>query len=102
MKEIKLAIDWTPNINHIGFYVALEKALHNFLKAKLRIETSEISKERIIELLAAKNIEKTSINSFIDVFKSCDMARYSPMSDGEMNKDYERAKQVITVIDKQL
>ena len=85
-----------------AFYVALEKALHNFLKAKLRIETSEISKERIIELLAAKNIEKTSINSFIDVFKSCDMARYSPMSDGEMNKDYERAKQVITVIDKQL
>ena len=85
-----------------AFYVALEKALHNFLKAKLRIETSEISKERIIELLAAKNIEKTSINSFIDVFKSCDMARYSPMSDGEMNKDYEKAKQVITIIDKQL
>ena len=25
MKDIKLAIDWTPNINHIGFYVALEK-----------------------------------------------------------------------------
>ena len=85
-----------------AFYVALEKALHNYLKAKLRIETSDISKERIIELLAEKNIEKTSINSFIDVFKSCDMARYSPMSDGEMNKDYERAKQVITVIDKQL
>ena len=85
-----------------AFYVALEKALHNYLKAKLRIETSDISKERIIELLAEKNIEKTSINSFIDVFKSCDMARYSPMSDGEMNKDYEKAKQVITIIDKQL
>ena len=85
-----------------AFYVALEKALHNYLKAKLRIETSDISKEKIIELLDEKNIEKTSINSFIDVFKSCDMARYSPMSDGEMNKDYEKAKQVITIIDKQL
>ena len=85
-----------------AFYVALEKALHNYLKAKLRIETSDISKEKIIELLDEKNIEKTSIDSFIDVFKSCDMARYSPMSDGEMNKDYEKAKQVITIIDKQL
>lgn len=85
-----------------AFYIALEKALHNYLKATLRIETSDISKEKIIELLADKNIEKTSINSFIDVFKSCDMARYSPMSDGEMKKDYEKAKQVITIIDKQL
>ena len=25
MKKIKLAIDWTPNINHIGFFVSLEK-----------------------------------------------------------------------------
>lgn len=85
-----------------AFYIALEKALHNYLKAKLRIETSDISKEKITELLANKNIEPTSINSFIDVFKSCDMARYSPMTDGEMNKDYEKAKQVITSIDKQL
>ena len=33
------------------FYVALEKALHNFLKAKLNIETSEMSKPIIQELL---------------------------------------------------
>tara|TARA_B100001057_G_scaffold339798_1_gene340623 strand:- start:1115 stop:2020 length:906 start_codon:yes stop_codon:yes gene_type:complete len=25
LKKIKLAIDWTPNINHIGFFVSLEK-----------------------------------------------------------------------------
>ena len=25
MKKIKLALDWTPNINHIGFFVAKEK-----------------------------------------------------------------------------
>src|SRR5690606_6036609 len=28
-----------------AFYIALEKALHNYLKAKLHIETSELSKE---------------------------------------------------------
>ena len=25
LKKIKLALDWTPNINHIGFFVSLEK-----------------------------------------------------------------------------
>ncbi len=85
-----------------AFYIALEKALHNYLKAKLRIETSDISKEKITELLVNKNIETVLINSFIDVFKSCDRARYSPMTEGEMNKDYEKAKLVITQIDKQL
>ena len=28
------------------FYIALEKALHNYLKAKIQIETSEFSKEK--------------------------------------------------------
>jgi hypothetical protein len=84
------------------FYVALEKALHNYLKAKLRIETSDISKDKIRELLTEKKVEATSIESFIDVFKSCDMARYSPMTVADMNNDYENAKQVITQIDKQL
>ena len=25
MKNLTLALDWTPNINHIGFFVAKEK-----------------------------------------------------------------------------
>ena len=85
-----------------AFYVALEKALHNYLKAKLRIETSDISKEKITELLESKSVDKSSIDSFIEVFNSCDMARYSPVSVVEMKDDYEKSKLVITQIDKQL
>jgi len=85
-----------------AFYGALEKALHNYLKGKLSIETSDISKEKITELLKNKLINENDINSFIQVFNSCDMARYSPVSDVEMKDDYEKAKLVITQIDKQL
>ena len=85
-----------------AFYVALEKALHNYLKAKLRIETSDISKEKITALLTKKRVDNPAIDAFIDVFKSCDMARYSPITDGEMNEDFEKAKLVISQIDKQL
>ena len=85
-----------------AFYVALEKALHNYLKAKLRIETSDISKEKITELLKRKSVNESTTRSFIEVFNSCDMARYSPVSVVEMKDDYEKSRLVITQIDKQL
>ena len=28
MNKIKLALDWTPNINHIGFFIAKEKGYY--------------------------------------------------------------------------
>ena len=85
-----------------AFYVALEKALHNYLKAKLKIETSDISREKITELLKKEGVNENDINSFIDVFNSCDMARYSPVTEVGMKDDFEKSKSVITQIDKQL
>ena len=85
-----------------NFYIALEKALHNYLKAKLQIETSEISRENIIEILQSKEIDKETINSFIDVLNDCDFARYTPITEVMMHDEFEKAKEVITALDKQL
>ncbi len=88
--------------NKEPFYEALERALHNYLKAKLRVETSEISREKISQLLEVKNVDSTTIEQFIGVLKDCDFARYTPITNVQMNQEYEKAKQVITQIDKQL
>ena len=88
--------------NPEGFYVALEKALHNYLKAKLKIETSEFSKEKIISLLGQKNVDDSTTSQFIDLLKSCEMARYSPITKVQMNEDYQKASDVISKMDKQL
>lgn len=85
-----------------AFYEALERALHNYLKAKLNIETSDISKENITKILAEKNIDETTIKQFIDVLKASDFARYTPVTNTEMKQEFERAKQVIVELDKQL
>lgn len=87
--------------NNEEFYLALEKALHNYLKAKLGIETSDISRDKISELLLNKNVEPKVISSFLEVFDSCDLARYTPVTQVMMNEDYEKAKSAITQIDKQ-
>lgn len=88
--------------NKESFYVALERALHNYLKAKLKIETSEFSKDKITELLNKKEIETITIQGFIALLENCEAARYSPFSDVQMQADYETASEVISQMDKQL
>lgn len=88
--------------NEDNFYIALEKALHNYLKAKLKIETSEFSKEKITSLLSEKKVSDEQIQDFIDLLRNCEMARYSPFTEVQMQQDYNKASEVISRIDKQL
>ncbi|WP_408037272.1 BatD family protein [Tenacibaculum amylolyticum] len=88
--------------NKEPFYEALERALHNYLKAKLYVETSDISRDKITQILEDKKVDTASINNFIDVLKNCDFARYTPIDNVQMKQEFENAKQVITQLDKQL
>lgn len=88
--------------NKEAFYVALEKGLHNYLKAKLKIETSEFSKEKITAILTEKKVSMENTEGFIGLLKNCEMARYSPFSDVQMQNDYDKASEVISKLDKQL
>ena len=91
---------------HLGqkepFYIALEKALHNFLKAKLNIETSDMSKEKIREILTERNAQPETISEFITLTENCEFARYAPSSDTAIQQDYEKAVAIISNLEKQL
>ncbi len=84
-----------------AFYIALEKALHNYLKAKLHIEISDLSKDKIISLLKDKKVDDTAITDFVSIIKNCELARYTPITNVEMQQDYEKAAKTISLIDKQ-
>lgn len=88
--------------NKEPFYVALEKAMHNFLKAKLHIETSEMSKDNIKEILLSKNANATSVDEFIALTENCEIARYAPASSATIQKDYDKAVMIISDLEKQL
>ncbi|MEH6682276.1 MAG: BatD family protein [Sediminicola sp.] len=88
--------------NKETFYIALEKALHNYLKAKLKIETSEFSKDKIAALLEERRVDKMVVDEFIALLENCELARYSPFSVVQMQEDYSRASEVISQMDKQL
>lgn len=84
------------------FYISLEKALHNYLKAKLHIQTTEMSKERINALLQEKGVDASTSGKFNSILTSCEIARYTPSSNVGMKQDYEKAVEAISEIDKQL
>ncbi len=85
-----------------AYYEALERALHNYLKAKLNIQTSEITKSRILEILQEKNLNPQTAQDFISLLEACEFARYTPPSDTGMQQDYDKAAKIIAEVDKQL
>lgn len=85
-----------------AFYEALERCLHNYLKAKLKIETSEMSNDTITALLDKNTIKQEDISMFINIKTTCEMARYAQMDIQTMQKDYDAAVELINALDKQL
>lgn len=85
-----------------SFYLALEKALHNYLKAKLNIETSDFNKEKIESLLVERQVETGVILDFISILENCELARYTPITQVTMQNDYDKSAKTISLIDKQL
>ena len=84
------------------FYVALERALHNFLKSKFSIESSDYTKVKIRDLLKEKNVNTNTVNLFLSLIENCEYARYTPSSDVAISRDYENAVTVVSEIDKQI
>lgn len=88
--------------NKEAFYIALEKAMHNFLKAKLHIETSEMSKDNIQELLLSRNSNPETVHNFINLTENCEFARYAPASSASIQQDYDKAVLIISELEKQI
>ena len=87
--------------NKEKFYISLEKAMHNFLKAKLFIETTDMSKSNIQDLLLAKNANPETVSEFIQLTENCEIARFSPSSNETIANDYEKAVVLISDLEKQ-
>ena len=84
------------------FYEALERALHNYLKAKLKIETTELSKSKIQKLLNDKGIDKQISSEYVEVIENCERARYAPGSSINTEEDLKKSGELISKIDRQL
>jgi len=81
-----------------AFYAHLEKAIHNFIKAKLGIDTAEMTRDNIRKQLLAKQIDKDKIDDLLDILNRCDAARYAPANTAKITQDLKDAEQVMNTI----
>ncbi|MFL2601576.1 MAG: BatD family protein [Flavobacteriaceae bacterium] len=88
--------------NQAQFYEVLERALHNYLKAKLKIETTELSKSKIKTLLHKNSVDEKMALEYVEVIESCERARYSSESLANMRDDFKKASSLIGKIDRQI
>ena len=88
--------------NKEPFYVALEKAMHNFLKAKLHIETSDMTKSNIEKLLLSKNAGAQTVIDFITLTENCELARFAQSSSAVIQQDFDKAVMIISDLEKQI
>ena len=82
--------------NKESFYSSLDQALFNFFKSKYMIRKEDFSKDKIKSILIKENISEKVINNVIELIESCEIARYTPASTDDMDKDYEKAVQILT------
>lgn len=84
--------------NPTAFYAALERSLHLFLKAQLKLETSGLSKENIRALMTQRTLTQDAIDRLIGLIERCERARYAPTTAVDVQNDYNEAQEVIALI----
>ena len=60
------------------------------------IRKEDFSKDKIKSILIKENISEKLINDVIELIQSCEIARYTPATTDAMDKDYEKAVQILT------
>lgn len=97
LSEAKRNLD-DPN----QFYQSLEMALYNFLKAKLKISTSDITKQSVAQKLIESGVSTENKDRFIALLSKCERARYASSESSQLDEDYKNAAKIITSIDKEI
>jgi hypothetical protein len=84
------------------FYDKIFAALYGYIRDRLNMGISELSKEQIRERFDEKKITVETIDELISVLETCEMARFAPIGDVSRKELVVQARDVINQIDKQV
>lgn len=85
-----------------AYYEELHKALLGYASDKFSLPLADLSRDKIRESLNKAGAEVKDIEEFMNLMDVCEFARYSPNpGGGEMENNYKRAMNLITVLERQ-
>ena len=100
LKRLRIAGNLLKQNKYSEFYEELHNALLGYMSDKLNMPVSELSKDRMSEVLLLNGVQESYVQELMTILDSCEYARYAPSPGNQaMASDYEKAVEVISSID---
>lgn len=101
-KQLSKAHEALKNGDQEQFFKAVSNALQGFVSDKLNLELTDFSAPNVRKHLTDRNIDKDVIEEYIAVLEEADFRQFAniPASPEEREAFYERAKKVLTSLEK--
>ncbi|MBI1224623.1 MAG: hypothetical protein GC192_05255 [Bacteroidetes bacterium] len=89
--------------NSRGFYDEVSKAFLGYVCDKTGLQLSQFSKENVRENLSSLAVTQSSINDFVKVLQTCEVALFAGLDNqASMQTTYENAIELIIVIEEEI
>ncbi len=102
LQKLKQASVFLKNNDKKSFYDELVRSLWNYVSMKLNMKAEDLSKEKIQEKLIAQNVSEHTADSFIELIDKSELVIYSPVEEGEMQEDFDKAKEIFINVENEL
>lgn len=102
-KRLKTASKLMKQGKKEEFYEELSNAMWGYLADKLSMPTSELSKDRVLAELSARNIDPELTDQFFKLTELSEFARFAPGGrESETGNLYEQAEKIINKMDQKI
>ena len=99
-KYLKLAEKERAKGDNMAYYEALLNGLNSYLCAKLHIPPSDLSKERIADVMRANGLSDELVSRTLSVQSDLELARFAPSEEGGLRDElYKTSSEVIDGIE---
>jgi len=101
--RLKMAEKFRKSGDRDGFYEEVGKAVWGYLADKLDIETSELSRDLILEALATRDVPEKTRQEFLRILDESEFSRFAPSSEkSDVNQLYRDAVSLIRNLENSL
>lgn len=102
-KKLQAAKKLKDEGDNKAFYNETSRALWGYLRDKLNIDPSGLSRDNVKDTLLSKGVAASTIEKLVKVLDDCEMAVYAPSAvSGGMDATYNKAKEAIDELEEAL
>ncbi|MCI5056999.1 MAG: hypothetical protein MRY83_12870 [Flavobacteriales bacterium] len=85
-----------------AFYDAIYQALFGYFSDRFNIPLSQLSISKIAEESGHHNIDESTINKLTNILNDCEMSKFAPLSNSDLQTVYSNTSGIITEIESSL